>query len=286
MQDADPTIVQTKLDTQTTENASSSASTAQAPQKIILPVISPRHNPEVLLFNVEDIRTLRNDHHILGLLSGTLPQFPQQNIFLSIPLKLNIYETLWLVKMDVARLVDQLSYRLAKLQSCTQTNQVEPGENMVTIPNMDPTGYDHGIARTHEIPTRAYIESYLSNASRRDRRNFKRHFRYYAFLQDRGFYINPGLKFGGDLVLYPGDPLRYHSYSIVRFEFVDMYEIISGGRLATSVKKNMIVMGSRDANTREQGGAEDDVTVDDEYVSSLFEDEVPLCFSIEWSGFG
>ncbi|SMN22632.1 similar to Saccharomyces cerevisiae YAR008W SEN34 Subunit of the tRNA splicing endonuclease, which is composed of Sen2p, Sen15p, Sen34p, and Sen54p [Maudiozyma saulgeensis] len=48
-----------------------------------------------LIFNIDDIKKLR-DVGICGILSGTLPSAAQQNIFLSVPLKLMIEEAIWL----------------------------------------------------------------------------------------------------------------------------------------------------------------------------------------------
>ena len=36
----------------------------------------------------KDVKRLRIDHHISGVLSGTLPQVAQQNVFLGLPLQL------------------------------------------------------------------------------------------------------------------------------------------------------------------------------------------------------
>lgn len=45
-----------------------------------------------------DIQTLRTEHHICGILSGTLPQVSQQNTFLGLPLVLLPEEVVLLVK--------------------------------------------------------------------------------------------------------------------------------------------------------------------------------------------
>ena len=37
---------------------------------IILPVVNPSREPEVLVFYVDDIKTLRNEYNILGVLMG------------------------------------------------------------------------------------------------------------------------------------------------------------------------------------------------------------------------
>ncbi|KAI5970826.1 SEN34 [Candida margitis] len=266
---------------------------------ILLPVISPSSNPEVLVFNLDDIKQLRNNCHILGVLIGTLQQYPQQNIFLSVPLKLNIYEVLWLVEYQYAILIDQLAYRSARLklqQESLQGGIVENDnltKNNILVTDNCESDRDSNLAQSFAVPIKSYLNAYFRhNNDRKSLDQFIKHYKYYKFLQNHGFYINPGLKFGGDLVIYPGDPLRYHSYSMVKFDVVDMYDIIVGGRLATSVKKNLILMElkgeGKNENSKNDG---DEVCVDDKFLEALFDDDdddddEPMCFSIEWAGFG
>lgn len=80
------------------------------------------------------------------------------------------------------------------------------------------------------------------------------------------FYLTPGLRFGGQYVAYPGDPLRYHSHHIVtgkeyneKFKIMD---IIGGGRLGTTVKKTWFVGAKNPENDKYNG------------------------FCVEWSTFG
>lgn len=35
-------------------------------------------------------------------------------------------------------------------------------------------------------------------------------------LYDRGFYVGPGLKFGGDFLIYPGEPSKFHAQYAIR----------------------------------------------------------------------
>ncbi|KAG5420237.1 SEN34 [Candida metapsilosis] len=257
---------------------------------IHLPVIDPLSNPEVLVFNLDDIKQLRNKYHILGILIGTLQQYPQQNIFLSVPLKLNIYEVLWLVQYRYAILIDQLSYRNAKLKKLEQKVQGEVKndnltENNIMVVKNSESQHDANLAQSFQISIKSYLSTYFKDCDGQSLSQFIYHYKYYKYLQNRGFYINPGLKFGGDLVTYPGDPLRYHSYSMVKFDVVDMYDIIVGGRLATSVKKNLILMELKEEKEGDDSGG--DVSVNDEFLERLFEeDNEPMCFSIEWAGFG
>ncbi|CAI2175302.1 16768_t:CDS:2 [Funneliformis geosporum] len=70
-------------------------------------------------------------------------------------------------------------------------------------------------------------------------------YKVYSDLWDRGYYITSGIKFGGDYLLYPGDPLRYHSHFIATVLDVDRIispmDIITFGRLGTAVKKSYIL---------------------------------------------
>ena len=53
--------------------------------------------PSLTLFHTLDIGSLRADHHICGVLTGTLPHLSQQNVFLGAPLLLMPEEVVLLV---------------------------------------------------------------------------------------------------------------------------------------------------------------------------------------------
>ena len=55
-----------------------------------------------LVFNIDDIKELR-ELGICGVLSGTLPTASQQNIFLTVPLKLMVEEAIWLHVQGLAK---------------------------------------------------------------------------------------------------------------------------------------------------------------------------------------
>lgn len=59
------------------------------------------------LFSIDAVSYLRREHHICGVLSGTLPQIPQQNVFLGLPLELMPEEARLLVEKGVACIVDE-----------------------------------------------------------------------------------------------------------------------------------------------------------------------------------
>ncbi|KJZ79399.1 hypothetical protein HIM_00868 [Hirsutella minnesotensis 3608] len=67
------------------------------------------------------------------------------------------------------------------------------------------------------------------------------------FLQSGGYYMTPGLRFGSQYSVYPGDPLRFHAHFMaVEYawnESIAILDIVGGGRLATAVKKSFLVGG-------------------------------------------
>ncbi|KAF8136793.1 tRNA-intron endonuclease catalytic domain-like protein [Boletus edulis] len=86
-------------------------------------------------------------------------------------------------------------------------------------------------------------------------------------LWEQGYFMGGGFKFGGEYLVYPGDPLRYHSHfvaSVIESPAAPLrpMEIIAHGRLGTGTKKaHLLCEWSEEKKT---------VTY----------------YSIEWAGFG
>ncbi|KAK3944828.1 tRNA-splicing endonuclease [Diplogelasinospora grovesii] len=95
----------------------------------------------------------------------------------------------------------------------------------------------------------------------------------YAYLNKRGYFITPGLRFGGDYSVYPGDPFRYHAHFMANSygwdEQIPMLDIVTSGRLGTSVKKSFL-MGAQQPVDDDNGDAAGDSRV--------------RVFCIEWAG--
>jgi len=86
-------------------------------------------------------------------------------------------------------------------------------------------------------------------------------------LWEQGYFMGGGIKFGGDFLVYPGDPLRYHSHFVASVidsptSTLRPMEIVAHGRLGTATKKAHLLCGW-----------------DDEKQEVSY-------FSIEWAGFG
>lgn len=74
-------------------------------------------------------------------------------------------------------------------------------------------------------------------------------------LWDKGYYITPGSKFGGDFLSYLGDPILYHAAYIVHCvrdgRLFYPTEIAAFSRLGTSVKKRNLFAFARDTENVE-----------------------------------
>jgi hypothetical protein len=66
-----------------------------------------------------------------------------------------------------------------------------------------------------------------------------------ADLHEKGYWVTAGVKFGGDFLVYPGDPHRYHSHFVAVIVGPDQpilpHDIVSFGRLGTVVKKALVL---------------------------------------------
>ncbi|KAI0806973.1 tRNA-intron endonuclease catalytic domain-like protein [Fomes fomentarius] len=91
--------------------------------------------------------------------------------------------------------------------------------------------------------------------------------RVFQDLWENGNCMGGGIKFGGDFLVYPGDPLRYHSHfvaSVIESPHAPLtpMEIVAHGRLGTATKKaHLFCEWNEDSH---------EVTY----------------FSVEWAGFG
>lgn len=69
---------------------------------------------------------------------------------------------------------------------------------------------------------------------------------------NKTYFMTPGLRFGCQFCVYPGDPLRFHSHFLaVGYDWdeqIDLMDIVGGGRLGTGVKKGFVFGGKDDAH--------------------------------------
>lgn len=70
-----------------------------------------------LLFSIDAVTYLRREHHICGVPIGSLPQIPQQNVFLGLPLELMPEEARLLVEKGIASIIDEASSHSSGLRT-------------------------------------------------------------------------------------------------------------------------------------------------------------------------
>lgn len=310
-------------------------------------------NDTALVFDLPSIQILR-DLGIVGVLTGTLPRAPQQNVFLGLPLRLSVYETCWLVSNKCAILVDgekyngELSLTASHNRSCrlpldgvphyavtldvykapgvkaaSENNGAADGKDghedkdvlkdtkddleedgiseklgglslevgPVTADDSDSnliTGGDSTDQKLEKLldpNATVTLDEFLSGQTLPP--DFFEKFAAFAYLRTRGYFMMPGLRFGGTFVAYPGDPLQFHSHLIVKVlgddKKFNLIELVTSGRLATAVKKAWVVMG-RD---KRQSLAEVIESLKPTLPDPDRISPAPMrAYSIEWAGFG
>ncbi|KAG8831322.1 tRNA-splicing endonuclease subunit [Serendipita sp. 399] len=286
-------------------------------------------NQTAFVWSVDDVATLRATYHVCGILTGTLPQAAQQNVFLGLPLMLMPEEVVLLVTNGIAVLIDDsashtgpstdelmlwneqrraalsrvsrktaplvpptlsdvaLRKRLERQQrkeSQAVASSVEPEElDALVSPSPSPLpskanpkeqSYSFVIPATSDFPwyhskrfstleeaREAGIWNYPNSPESRAKCAV------FEDLWKQGYFMGNGLKFGGDWLVYPGDPLRFHSHFVASVlpsptETIHPIQIVAYGRLGTATKKSHSLC-CWDESTRK--------------VSY---------YSIEWAGFG
>jgi tRNA-splicing endonuclease subunit Sen34 len=264
-----------------------------------------------LLYDVKVITWLRREHHILGVLMGTLPQIPQQNVFLGLPLRLMPEEVMLLVKKNLAYIVDDFESHAQGLKAMSKEDRMVFDEGlrregkaawqMAMKKKMESTEKAMRKLRLSSTPLRDETPDSTTKASsenvdgeeslfapaNEDRSKslassrselsgatawsitpttsypmlpnspvqsivhvpavIESSYALFRHMHNNGYYMSPGLRFGCQFLVYPGDPLRFHSHFLAVSadweEELDLMDIIGGGRLGTGVKKGYLLGG-------------------------------------------
>ncbi|CDZ98356.1 tRNA splicing endonuclease [Phaffia rhodozyma] len=313
------------------------------------------------IWSADDAQTLRVNHHICGILVGSLPSIAQQNVFLGLPLLLSGEEVVVLVDAGIASIIDdtqtlrtptssEISTETADFLSDIRSQQAtavsiekekrtkalgagltdaqrekrekrakekeekrralreaEGGEESVfaaaaaiaavdqsssetspvssiptqtptstltstststpapqqpssssSIPSLPPSTTPYQLFTPSTSSSLSYYDpsshTYHTIESAREAgiwsfpRNKKEMARVKVFkkLWERGYFMGGGIKFGGELMAYPGDPLRYHSHFVTTAlpspdSTITPMEIVAWGRLGTATKKSHLI---------------------------------------------
>jgi len=277
-----------------------------------------------LLFDINVVTYLRRTHHICGVLIGSIPQIPQQNVFLGLPVELLQEEAKWLVDHRVAYVVDDAAWHRQKLSSLQGPDRKKYLESLrteghkarksaedesqkrterglakqallrreKTLPIArstieEPKSEEMGEDITGDDPDTSLFDSAqsgsavaspsspladpypvtstTSHAPLVPSSNVGQHlipaaqsYPLFAHLHAREYFITPGLRFGCDYTVYPGDPLRFHSHFLaVGYGWdqeIPLLDLIGGGRLGTGVKKGFLIGGQDHKDHTAQDG--------------------------------
>lgn len=288
-------------------------------EPIPISMISGRY----LLFDINVVTYLRRTHHVCGVLIGSIPQIPQQNVFLGLPVELLPEEAKLLVEKEVAYIVDDASWHREKFStlagkdrrkyldslraegrkarkiaeeisqkraekglakqallraskdsslSTAARSATEPTE--VTVPEEERPSEESLFSDNRpSSPTPSSTPSTLSSApytvtttTTYDPLSLPQNhtaqldppvpasYALFSHLHALDYFITPGLRFGCDYTVYPGDPLRFHSHFLAVGhdweEEIPLIDLIGGGRLGTGVKKGFLIGGEDPAVSR------------------------------------
>ncbi|KAI0086611.1 hypothetical protein BDY19DRAFT_894376 [Irpex rosettiformis] len=312
-------------------------------------------NQKAYVWDLDDLAALRAEHHICGVLSGTLPHLAQQNVFLGVPLVLMPEEVVVLVEKEIAVLVDDpTAHRLPSVDQLEAwNNERMEGVKMqiAAVEAKEAQGQKNAKSMSEEAmrkrkereekraavarakvlaeggdevsppsPPEASVSDTLVPPTLSDRLGtpssatsssittwtvtipsssdelcwYSSEVATYATIEDakaagiwsypstpfeaskcavfldlweKGHYMGGGIRFGADFLVYPGDPLRYHSHfaaSVIESPIASIrpMEIVAHGRLGTATKKSHLLCGW------------DETKQETSY------------YSIEWAGFG
>jgi tRNA-splicing endonuclease subunit Sen34 len=281
-----------------------------------------------LLFDVNVVTYLRRTHHICGSLIGGIPQAPQQNLFLGLPVELMPEEAKLLVKKEIAYIIDDVAWHtqrfntfegadrqkylaslrsqglkarkiaqnearkksehgLRKVAAAKAQEKAEKGPDVLeagtpdtsfdgtsSIPedssealfNVDrassPTPSSTAFASSEPYaltPSTSYSSSSLPlNSTQPPDPPVVPSYALFEHLHSLGYFMMPGLRFGCNFNVYPGDPLRFHSHFLATaYDFnqdIPLLDLIGGGRLGTAVKKGFLIGGEDIDRESESGG--------------------------------
>ncbi|KAJ8060519.1 hypothetical protein OCU04_010837 [Sclerotinia nivalis] len=236
-----------------------------------------------LLFDIDVVTHLRRTYHICGVLTGTIPQIPQQNLFLGLPVELLPEEAKVLVDKKIAYIVEDnpwhkqhfgslegsdrkkylesLKTEALKAKRAADTEARKRTENALAKKALKDSLFDDerpaSRASSAASPSTKLwgITPTVSYHSPSSSQNFPSSldpsvpssYPLFAHLHSRDYFMTPGLRFGCDYTVYPGDPLRFHSHFIATGygwnEEIRLLDIVGGGRLGTGVKKGFLIGG-------------------------------------------
>ncbi|KAG0212724.1 tRNA-splicing endonuclease subunit [Mortierella sp. GBA30] len=263
------------------------------------------------------VKLLRQAHRIVGSLTGSLPRSPMQNIFQGLPLRLLPEEVYVLCSNGLVDIVDEnrsylqpaakdmLSSAASGATStvslttrpkdtpATKTRKAIGGSESVVLHTLSDhlPWYSPQITAPVSEAGTVVVPSEVQDSTMKLQRNivFKH---LWASLK---CYLAPGMKFGGDYLLYRNDPLVCHASLIVSVKEMSaplsLTDLASCARLASTVQKQHLICSvtlpqepsPTDANPGQDKSSQGHSA---DFEEQEHRDECSIImFAIEWAGF-
>ncbi|KAG8567593.1 hypothetical protein GDO81_013706 [Engystomops pustulosus] len=165
------------------------------------------------------------------------------------------YEEQWkLALQEKKRTLEGLSERIVEGRSKRKRQRIDQNGPIKELLNLEQTFHFPKEAMMVQIPTAQLhtgnveevdIQENKSEWPYLDKENHETRYKVFSDLWQKGYYLTSGGKFGGDFLVYPGDPMRFHAHYIAicfsQAEDIALSDIITAGRLGTNVKKTVLL---------------------------------------------
>lgn len=174
------------------------------------------------------------------------------------------YEEQWKMALQEKKCkLEGLSERIAEGRSKRKRPHVEQEEEPMESSSQGPIKELLNLEQTFHFPKEAMmvqiptarirlgsekevnIQEVSSEWPYPGQKNHEARYRVFKDLWQKGYYLTNGGKFGGDFLVYPGDPMRFHAHYIAicspQEKDIALSDIITAGRLGTNVKKTVLL---------------------------------------------
>ncbi|XP_075045946.1 tRNA-splicing endonuclease subunit Sen34 [Mixophyes fleayi] len=162
--------------------------------------------------------------------------------------------------------LESLADRIAEGRSKRKRQRCEQEEELMESSSQGPIKEFQNLEKTFHFPEEAMMvqiptaRTPLGNVEEVDlhqvssdwpytgHKNHEMRFKVFRDLWQKGYFLTSGSKFGGDFLVYPADPMRFHAHYIAicfpQDEEIALSDIITAGRLGTNVKKTILLCSS------------------------------------------
>ncbi|AMD21852.1 HFL004Wp [Eremothecium sinecaudum] len=278
-----------------------------------------------LVFEVDAVKRLR-ELGILGILTGSLPSATQQNLFLTVPLRLTCEEAVWLVLEGYGKFTqdDKLFQSAVKTINGDEFKQWqieeerelnEQVEARITIyknklAKLGIEEEEDGDVKQNLIQQGVFLETKNSSRLLKNKVNAESipddfyvqrallkklldaytnvdDYLLFKALRNRGYFLSPGGRFGARFIAYPGDPLQFHSHMAIQPALEYYNQPLDLLNLVSGGR-----LGTGVKKLWVVGGVryeeiDEELLQDKNKIKLLQLPNPPVSFfSIEWSGFG